>query len=185
VNSKDVKGLPAVDAIDGERIGIVERAYLDPAARRIVGFAVGTGAHLFASESSRMVDVGEIVGLDAEALYVRDPSAVTGAETTRRYGDLIDLDDVGRRHVVTEGGTALGAIASAEFDERGFALVGLEVAPGHFRRHTAIPVEQVVTIGPELVIVRDEVAAPAPEPVAAAMPQPGGGERAEADAGAG
>jgi uncharacterized protein YrrD len=162
VNSKDVQGLPAIDGASGERIGVVERAYLDPAARRIVGFAVGTGAQLFGTESSRMVDVGEIAGLGADALLLRDAAVETGAETTARYGDLIDLDDLTGRHVFTEGGTAVGAIASADFDERGFALVGVEAAPGSFRKHTAIPVDRVVTIGPEVVIVRDEVCAPEP-----------------------
>jgi len=157
VNTKDIKGLPAVSAADGEKIGQVERAYLDPQGRRVVGFAIGTGAHLFSTESSRMVDTGEIQAIGHDLLTLPDATSAQGQETTTRYGELIDLEDLTRRQIYTEGGTLIGGVASAEFDPHSFAWTSIEAGPGHFKKHMVIPVDQIVTVGPEFVIVRNDV----------------------------
>lgn len=144
---------------------MVERAYFDPAARRVIGFAVGTGSSLFGEESSRLIDAGEIEGLGPDALTLADATSATGEETTSRYGELIDLEDLTRRQIYTEGGVHVGGVAGAEFDPASFALTAIETSPGFRKKHTPIAVDQILTIGPELIVVRDEVHAggePAP-----------------------
>ncbi len=175
VNTKDIKGLPAVSAADGEKIGQVERAYLHLEERRVVGFAIGTGAHLFSTESSRMVDTSEIQAIGHDLLTLPDATSAQGQETTTRYGELIDLEDLTRRQIYTEGGTLVGGVASAEFDPHSYAWTSIEAGPGHFKKHTTIPVDQIVTVGPEFVIVRNDVSTGDAAPVPSLEEKPASG----------
>jgi len=182
MKSHDVKGLPATSA-GSDDLGQVERAYLDPIAWQIVGFAVGTGAHLFSTESSRMVDAAEIAALDPkQGLTVKDAGA-RGASTIERYGELRDLDDLTRLTVYTEGGVLLGHVTGSEFDEQTLTVQSIEVAAHRFGAHPHIPVDQVITVGPELIVVRNEAVPPAPgrEPAASDATAPIGSERLDVE----
>ena len=162
MHSKQIKGLPVVAADDGSSLGAVERAYLDPVARRVIGFAIGTGAHLFGRESSRIVDTGEVAAFGPDALTLPDATGAKGAETIARYGDLIDLDDLNGRPVYTEGGTLVGGVGGATIDDRTFALNEFEAAPGLFKHSTPIAADLLITIGPDVIVVRDAVSSPGP-----------------------
>ena len=160
VNSKDLKGLPVINVADGAKVGSVERAFLDPARKQIVGFAINTGGGLLSPESSLLADTIEVHSLGSGALTL-DNASPHGGDTSARYGDLVDLASVVGREIYTESGTFLRHVSEAEFDEPTFALSTVEIAPGFFQSHRAIPVGQVVTIGPEVLVVAREAGAPA------------------------
>ena len=107
-----------------------------------------------------MVDVGDARSLGPDALTLEDALSVRGTETVARYNDLVDLDELTRRRVVTEGGTLVGQVGSATFDERTFELTGIEVAHGLFEGSTTIPMGQVITVGEDVVVVTNEVGPP-------------------------
>lgn len=185
MKSHDVKGLPATTSAGSDDLGQVERAYLDPITWKIAGFAVGTGARLFSTESSRMVDAAEIAALHpTHGLIVKDAGAL-GASMIERYGELRDLDDLTRLTVYTEGGVLLGHVVGSELNEQTLTVQSLEVAAHHFGAHPHIPVDQVITVGPELIIVRNEAVPPVPtperEPVASDATAPIGSDRLDVE----
>lgn len=176
MNDKQLKGLPVITLADGQTLGRVERAYLDPAAKRIVGFAYAASGGFMQPESSPMIDASDIEALDASGLVLADAAAVRGQETIARYVDLIDLHELTGRQVFTENGKSLGRILSLSFDEDTFALTALEVDAGFFANPTPVPAGQILTIGGDVVVVGDAVvgeagSAPADAAVGAATPR--------------
>jgi sporulation protein YlmC with PRC-barrel domain len=163
VKSSDLKGLPAINIADGAKVGDVERAYFDPAKKHIAGFAIAVEGGFLQPERAVIADTIEVHSLGSGALTL-DSAEPKGGDTSQRYGDLIDLDEVIGRDVFTEGGVHVGPVSAAEFDERTFMLASIEAAPGFHKTHRTIPVGQVTTIGPDVVVVSSAALdPPAPE----------------------
>lgn len=163
---KDLKGLAVISIAEGAKVGSINRVYLDPEARRIIGFSVEPGGNLLEPDSRKLIDVDDIHSLGPDAMTLADKGAVRGDQTNERWMSLVDLDDLTKQKVVTEGGEYVGQVSTIEFDRATFGLVGIEVSPGFFKGHMRIAIDDVTTIGPELVMVADSVCAPQPEPAA-------------------
>jgi len=158
MNSKDVKGIAVISIADGRKLGTVDHAYLDPAAKRVAGFAANCGGGLFeAPDRGLLIDTAQVHSLGPDALTLADATAATGKAIEEAYGDLLFLSDLDGRQVVTEGGTDVGQVVSADFDERTFALTALETSPGHFQANQRLPIEQVITLGQDVIVVSDAV----------------------------
>lgn len=152
MKSTQIKGLPAINVRDGDKVGDVERAFLNPVERRVVGFVIETQTGLFQPERALMADTIEVQALgDAALTLINDEPR--GAETTANYDRLVDLNALHGRDVYTEGGVHLGHVSEAEIDERDFTLSAIRIASGLFGHDHPIPVAQVITIGPEVVVV--------------------------------
>jgi sporulation protein YlmC with PRC-barrel domain len=152
VNSKDLKGLSVINVTDGAKVGTVERAFLDPARKQIVGFAIDTGGGFLSPESSLLADTIEVRSLGSGALTL-DNATPRGGDTSARYGDLVDLATVVGREVFTESGALLGHVGEAAFDDGTYALSEIEVVHGVLQHRRTVPIGQVLTIGPEVVVV--------------------------------
>lgn len=57
------------------------------------------------------------------------------------------------REVVTEGGANLGDVVSLGFDERTFAISAAEVSPGFLKANTHVPLDQLISIGQDVLVV--------------------------------
>lgn len=177
MQGKQMNGLPVISIVDGERLGEVERTYVDPAAKRVIGVAYSAGGGLFTPEISPRLDVSCIHSLGPGALTVDNRNAIHGETIDRMFADLTTLDDLSGRAVLTRGGTALGKVSAVDFDERTFRLTEFEVSRGLMAGTRAVSIEQVATIGLDYVIVKDDVwandaAADAQADTASEQPQP-------------
>jgi uncharacterized protein YrrD len=172
VNSKHLKGLAVISIADGEKLGTIDKVYLDPAAKRVVGFAVKHHGGLFSPETPNLIDVDDIHSLGPDALTLDDKAAVRGDQTSARLTELVELDDLLRRKVVTEGGTYVGQVAEADIAEHGFGVEQIEVSPGFFKTNKQVAIDQVVSIGHDVVVVADEVCAPEGTAEAGTTPAP-------------
>jgi uncharacterized protein YrrD len=155
VDNRHVKGLPVIGIADGRKIGVVGHVFFEPAAKRVAGFSVmEAGGGLFSTEPERaeLVDVEEVHSLGPDAMIL-DPAAARGARLSARYGEFVRLEDLLGRTVVTAGGVEIGAVSLVDFDERGYQLNAIEVSPGLFKSHRTIPTEQVLSLGPDAVVV--------------------------------
>lgn len=164
VNSKELKGIPVLSIDGGEKLGSVSRAYVDAPQKRIVGFAYNAGGGFMQTESEPKLDAEEVHTLGPDALMLDKKEGETGASVSERYSQLSILDDVSSLPVLSESGVLAGHVASIDFDQNSYELTQLEVSPGHFKSNQAIPIEHVVTIGRDYVIVQDAVIAPATPP---------------------
>ncbi|MDP9362884.1 MAG: PRC-barrel domain-containing protein [Chloroflexota bacterium] len=164
MKNSDLKGLPAINIADGAKIGDVERAYFDPVKKHVAGFAIAVEGGFLHPERAVIADTIEIHSLGSGALTL-DSAEPQGVDTSQRYGELIDLDEIVGRDVYTEGGVHVGHVSAAEFDERTFTLAEIEVAAGALRHQRAISVGQITTIGSDVVVVSSAVLDPPPPEV--------------------
>lgn len=169
MNAKALSGLPVIDIADGKSLGTVTRAYVDPAARRVVGFAFAQPHGVFAPEVAPRVDADRVHSLGPDALTLDDPAAVQSETIDELAGSLADLDELSSRRVLSEEGVDLGKVSAVEFDEHTFALTRIDVSTGLLKGTTEIEMDRVITIGPDVVVVRA-----AQGPAAAAHVPPAG-----------
>lgn len=159
MRNKDIKGIPVISIADAERFGKVTRVYLDAVEKTVVGFVVDDGNGLMAPDQAVIVDADNVRSLGPDALMIDGEPSLSGPTTEARFDDLVDLDSLEHHRVVTAGGTQVGQIASIAFDEHHFGLTEIEVSPGFFKSNKIVPIDQVVSIGSELIVVEDAVLA--------------------------
>lgn len=163
MNSKHLKGLTVISIADGERLGTIDRVYLDPASKEVVGFSVrhGGGGLLAPADDAapELIDVDDVHALGQDAVTLSSKGDMRGDQTRAMLDSLMELDDLIKLKTVTEGGTYVGDVASLELDDRGFRIRELEVSPGFFKSNRHVATGQVISIGHDLVVVADTVLA--------------------------
>ena len=156
VDTKNLKGLSVISIDDGAKIGVVEKTYLNPVKRQIVGFIVGNGG-LFGGTAG-VLDASDVHSIGPDAITVNSRSAVRAdAALVGQDAHLIDFDQLNSLNVMTEGGTAVGQVAGSEFDPSTLKLTAIEASPGFFKSNKTIPIDEVVSIGTDVVIVSNRV----------------------------
>ena len=157
MNSKQIRGLTVINIADGTQVGTIDQVFLDLAAKRVVGFSITNGVGPFgrARDNAPTVAASGVHSLGPDALTLDDVTAAHAAWVGAAYGTLVALDDVVGRGVMTEGGVNLGNVVSLAFDERSFAITEVEVSPGFLKTNTHIPLEQLVRIGQDVLVVTD------------------------------
>jgi uncharacterized protein YrrD len=156
MNHRQARGLAVFGAADGRRIGTVDGAFLDPAAKRVVGFSISGGERGRTPGARRTIDSAEVQDLGSGGLTIDDATA-HGAGTNAAYLSLVPLEDLAKRTVVTQGGAYVGRVVTVAFDVRTFRLTQVEVSPGFLRGRKLLPADRLVRIGRDLLVVADAV----------------------------
>jgi uncharacterized protein YrrD len=157
MSTKLAKGTAVVSLADGTKLGTIDHVYLDPRRKEIVGFSFHQGG-LFGGKLAGVVDVGNVHAFGPDAVTIDDASAVRSElAIDARCDGLIDLEDLLKRGVITEGGTAVGQVAAVRFGQDSYRLTAIEVAGGLFQGTRVIAADQIAQIGAELIVVADAV----------------------------
>lgn len=160
MKSQHVNGISVVSIGTGEKVGSVSELLLDLHEKRIAAFVLGgssglTGGVLSSDAAPpQYLPADQVHAIGPDALTVQDGTVVN---ETGPAEDVTPLSDLTKRKVVTEGGTYVGQIASVELDEQSMRLTHLEVSPGFFKSNQMVDTGQIITVGPEMVIVDDAV----------------------------
>ena len=151
------KGTAVVSLADGTKLGTIDHVYLDPQRKEIVGFSFHQGG-LFGGKPAGVVDVGNVHAFGPDAVTIDDAAAVRSElAIDARCDGLIDLEDLLKRTVITEGGTVVGHVAAVQFGQDAYKLTAVEVAGGLFQGTRLVAADQIARIGAELVVVADAV----------------------------
>jgi len=158
MNSKQISGLPVVSIAGGHKLGNVEDVYIDAQLRSVLGYTVAMvrATDSAETETRRWLPAASIKAIGPDALMVPDDTAVASSSTPE---GVIVLSEVSKRKVVTEGGTLVGQISSLELDPKGTSVASVEVSPGLFKSSKMVTPSQIVSMGDELMVVRDSVLA--------------------------
>jgi uncharacterized protein YrrD len=163
MTTKLVKGMPVVSLTDGATLGTIDHVYFDPERMEVVGFTFHQRGGLFGGGSSGLVDISDVRAFGSDAVTVDDVSVVRSDLAVEVGHDgLLDLDTLLKLPVMTESGTLLGHVAAIQFGEGSHALVALDVAPEGGGDPARLDAREIKTVGPELIIAADPVAAAAP-----------------------
>jgi sporulation protein YlmC with PRC-barrel domain len=145
-------GMPVVDTHVARQAGVVSDLLIDVEAGRVAVLNV------------QHADGWLVQRIPAEYVYRLGPQTVLVADTLAvdmgppisdkrwlRADALVGLE------VLTEGGDRVGHIADADLDNQTLAVRAylLKEAQGAWRRRGRIHPDQVVTVSPELMIVRE------------------------------
>ncbi len=156
MSTKLAKGTAVVNLADGSKLGTIDTVYLDPERKEIAGFSFHQGG--FLGKTTGMVDASDVHAFGTDAVTVPDASVVRSELAIgARREELIELESLLKRKVLTAGGTYVGQIVSVRFGHDSHRLTAVEVSSGFFRENRLLPADVVVQLGTELVLVADEV----------------------------
>lgn len=153
---KDLAGLAIIDVRDGKKLGSADEVVISPDDGRLLGFVMKRGG-LFSSDES-MVEIEDVRAIGADAITVEGAEV---AHTADASGEAFrgarggNRSLVGRK-VVTQGGSVAGQVADIVINEDQRRVTALLVGGGLLERDDAIPADRIVSVGPDVIIIRDD-----------------------------
>lgn len=150
-----VKGTPVISLADGSTLGTIDHVYFDPERLAVVGFTFHKGG-LIGGGTSGLVETMDVHAFGPDAVTITDISVVKNdlAVETRR-GELLDLEDLLKRPVMTDSGTRLGHVAAIQFGDASHRLTAIDVVGAGSSEHCRIAAGEIQAIGGEMIIVAD------------------------------
>jgi sporulation protein YlmC with PRC-barrel domain len=150
-----VKGTPVISLADGSTLGSIDHVYFDPERLAVVGFTFHKGG-LFGGGTSGLVEIADVHAFGADAVTIDDISVVhCDLALEAKRGDLIDLEELLKRKVMTESGTHLGHVGAIQFGDASHRLTALDVIAAGSGERGSIPGDEIKAIGEDLIIVAD------------------------------
>ena len=113
MDTKRIKGLQVI-TLAGVKAGTVDQIFFDHATKHVAGFVLQADPARTTDASPRLVEADDVHALGADALIVPDDGAIRDPQTGTPLATLVDMDELAKRQVVTEGGTRLGQVAVDE-----------------------------------------------------------------------
>jgi len=154
---KDLAGLAIIDVRDGRRLGAVNEIVISPDDGKLLGFVMKRGG-LFSSEEA-VVEMADVRSIGPDAITVEGDEVAHTAEASgaafkeARGGDR---SLVGRK-VVTQNGSVVGQISDFVVNEEQGRVTALIVGGGMLEQGNALQADRIVSVGPDVIIVRDDV----------------------------
>jgi uncharacterized protein YrrD len=153
---QEVKGLAVISLAEGAQIGKVDEVVVDPDRKVVCWLRLHSGGLL---GDRTWVPVEAVYGVGTDAVTIRAQEAVRAQNEAPEADAIIQS----RRVVigspaVTETGQRLGVVRDYEFAPDNFRLTYLHIPPGMdiLGQHVNIDAEKVQTIGPDVIVVRDD-----------------------------
>ncbi len=151
-----VKGTPVISLTDGSTLGAIDHVYFDPDRLAVVGFTFHQGGGLFGHSTSGLVDIADVHAFGSDAVTISDVSVVRSELAVEaRRGELLELEHLLKRKVMTEGGTLIGHVGAIQFGDASYSLRALDVIEAGSNEHLHIAADEIQKIGEELIIVAD------------------------------
>ena len=161
---KDLIGLAIVDVRDGKKLGTADEVVISPNDGRLLRFVMKHGGLFSSSEAIVEIDDVESIGPDAITVegdeVAHTPEASAAAFREAREGER---SLVGRK-IVTQGGSLVGQVSDVVINEQQRRVTSLMIGGGMLEQGDTLPAERLVSVGPDLIVVRDENATTEPGP---------------------
>lgn len=157
----DLAGLAIIDVRDGKKLGAVNEVVISPDDGRLLGFVMKRGG-LFSSDEA-IVEIEDVRSIGPDAITVEgDEVAHTPEASGEAFRDARggDRSLVGRK-VVTQGGSVAGQVSDFVVNEVQRRVTALIVGGGLLEQGNALQADRIVSVGPDVIIVRDDGAADA------------------------
>lgn len=172
MSSSLAKGTPVVSLDTGVTLGKIESVYLDCDARRLVAFSFSSGGGLLSSKRGHIVEIDDIHAIGPDAVTLDDARAVHDLVLMDgKVQNLVDLDAVVKRGVMTDAGANLGHIVGLDFDPETFRLQRIRTKD-KAGEERSVDGGDVVAIGEEVIVVADPATAAARRAAPQAIPLP-------------
>src|SRR5215211_6767635 len=155
VTTRLVKGTPVISLADGSTLGAIDHVYFDPERLAVVGFTFHKGG-LFGGGTSGLVEIADVHAFGPDAVTITDISVVhSDLAVEARRGDLLELEDLLKRPVMTDSGMRLGHVGAIQFGDASHRLTAVDVVAAGSGEHCRIAADEIQAIGDEMIIVAD------------------------------
>lgn len=156
MNVKSLIGMNvfAVDA--GKNLGSVERLLFSPEKLRVEGFVVTPGAGLMDEpQPQQVLSIHRIKHIGHDAVTVESESMLETLADGQIPAGMVAFDQVEKEKVLTEGGEQMGEVSSIDFNETSYAIEYIEVGRGFLSGSSMITVDQIISVGEDVIVVKD------------------------------
>lgn len=158
---RQLMGLPVISLDDGESQGKIHDVVYDPRQGLLLGFIVQRGGGFLSRPDSFWLDASSLHALGEDAATVPSAASLQPAGAAREPTESGAGEPVLGKRLLTEGGRFLGNVDDVLIDRQSRRVVAYEVSGGVWqdmmRGQTAVPVDQIISIGSAAVIVPDFV----------------------------
>jgi uncharacterized protein YrrD len=156
MNIKELVGM-TVFAIDGGRnVGTVDRLFFSTEEMRITDLIVSRGgAMLEEPEPQRTLPTDRIKAVGRDAITIESEEILDVTTDGEVPDGRVAFDEIEREKVITESGDEIGQVSSVSFGDTTFLLEQVEVSRGFLSGNAVIPVNQIVSIGEDVIVVKD------------------------------
>ncbi|MEX2425305.1 MAG: PRC-barrel domain-containing protein [Thermomicrobiaceae bacterium] len=163
---KSLKGIAIVSIEQGEKVGTVDNILFNFDDKRVIAFKmIKPGLLRSGGIVLKMEDV-ESIGRDA--VMIRNREKIRELKEERDLQSRPDLSALSALRVVTQDGTYVGNLATAQFEPKTGLLTHLEVTGGGFidklRRNKTIAIDEVASIGTDVAVVPNSYAPQGADP---------------------
>jgi uncharacterized protein YrrD len=157
---KNVIGKDLLSIVDGKKVGTVKDLLFGSANDSVAAILVEKGGIL---RSPRIAMWENVRSVGKDAVMISESAAIMAADSHPLAKEILRQDDelMGKK-VFTDGGDQQGSISDVYFNERSGQILGFEVSGGLVENihkgASYLPREDVINFGPEVVLVKSEVA---------------------------
>ena len=157
MNAKSLIGM-TVFAIDaGKNLGSVERLLFSPEEMRVTAFVVTPHASMMDEpEPQKILSADKVSSIGQDAITVESESLLDITADGELPAGSVAFDQIEKEKVLTEGGEEIGEVSSLDFSESDFRLEYLEVGRGFLSGSSLISVDNVVSVGEDVIVVKDK-----------------------------
>lgn len=155
---RDLKGMTILTLQEGEQLGRVRSLLVDPAAGQVVALVLDKRTP---SGEAQVVATANVHSVGKAAITVQDRGSLVPLARIPRFQALARENITVRgKMVVTETGQKMGRIGEMLIDAGSFKIQAI-LLKGFLGRQRRIPSEQIRTIGPDVVVVQEDMPRPA------------------------
>lgn len=157
---KSLKGIAIVSIEQGEKVGTVDNVLFNLEGKRVVAFKMIKPGLLRSGGIVLLMEDVESIGPDA--VMIRNREKIRELKDERDLQSRPDLSALSALRVVSQDGTYVGNLATAQFEPKTGLLTQLEVSGGGFvdklRRNKIIEIDDVVSMGTDVAVVPNSYA---------------------------
>ncbi|MGE5576359.1 MAG: PRC-barrel domain-containing protein, partial [Syntrophothermus sp.] len=162
--SKELLGLPVLDLQAGRALGKLRGFLIDPVKKAVVAYTVSESRW---ARDDRVIGIRDVYSVGKDAVTVREARKLVKALQTFEFRRLAENRvELYNTRVLTESGQYLGAVDEFTFDPADGRILGYYVTSGRikdaFRGRPIISANEVLTIGTDAIIVREQVSTQLP-----------------------
>ena len=157
--TKEIIGLRIISILDGTQVGVVKDFVLNPQAKTLDFLIIDQPTDIF---GAKVIAFADILGLGEFAMTIPDPGVIQDVAQNIDAQNLLKRDTrVLGTKVLTKKGQLIGEVTELLIDEEtGQIVVCLYESQGEMHQ---VGVEEVITLGKELLIVEGSSAVPKPQ----------------------
>jgi sporulation protein YlmC with PRC-barrel domain len=162
VKLSELKGRPVISIADAVRIGNIGDVLVDGKYQQIRGFAIQEQRQERRQEqggaAGGIVSFDDVRAIGPDAVTVKGPDSSRVLRQPTGTGDLVSLNDLLGKKVLTEDGEVLGSITEVHFDPRSgkvdrFEFDGKPLAEVFGRKPSYVELSDLIGVGPHSVTV--------------------------------